>query len=506
MLITVYCGKMWYGMEPRVIGGASHRAASRVLFASRAFLIKNKFALASLLVPALIRAVPEIIAGPYPIGYDTITSYVPFMQDWSAVGIGSHFTSKAGGWLLFVLFGLAYSTARIDPLTIVKVAAPTLYGLLGFSEFIFAEKVLKWEKQKSFLLVSVASIYFVSLRISWDLFRNTLGLVLMLFALVVGTQQMSKKRLVGFSALILTVAFTHLLVATLLVSLVLIESIYNRLDLGRILSTIPATIVCATSLIGFQAQGITAVGQGLNESGSLSLYAFSLYAFLPLLPMALLGRRMLHSSLMKWWLVICGFGLILGTTPVSISSQLVPPERWTLMMFLPLTVFSVEGFSRVRKSVSLGGFRSLIRTGWILLLLVLFVGYAGLQAESAFPYYAYFVPTSMLQSTVPLHNSQDVVNSFQWLSANIQPGYTIMALNPIYGWAREYFTGNAVVIGYAPGTTFDAALHQTLEMGNTRIYTVWWANGQGWYSDPTPPAGFVLQHQSGQFGVFLYES
>ena len=112
----------------------------------------------------------------------------------------------------------------------------------------------------------------------------------------------------------------------------------------------------------------------------------------------------------------------------------------------------------------------------------------------------------MLQSTVPLHDSQDVVNSFRWLSANIQPDSTIVALDPIYGWVREYFNGNASVVGFASGTTFEAALHQTLDMGSTRVYTVWWANGQGWYSDPSPPVGFVLQYRSGQFGVFLYES
>ncbi len=481
------------------------QATSRAWFAIATSFMKAKFALASLFIPAAIRTIPEIIAGPYPIGYDTMAAYVPFMRDWAAGSMGTHYTSEVGGWLLFVLFGLAYSATRIDPLTIVKIAGPILYGILGYSEYVFAGKVLHWDKQKSFLLVLIASIYFVSLRVSWDLFRNTLGLALMLFALAVGMKIESKKRLIGFSALILTVALTHLLVATLLVSLVLIQAFADRFDLRRVLSTIPAAIVCTASLIGFQAQGITATGKGLSGVGSLSLYAFSLYAFLPLLPMAVFGRRALRSNLMKWWLVTCILGMILATTPLSISSQLVSPDRWILMMFLPLTVISVEGFTKLGTSISFRGFRPVVRISWILLLLILFTGYAGLQAETAFPYYSYFIPTSMLQSTVPLHESQDIVSSFHWLSANIQSGSTIMALDPIYGWVREYFNGSANIVAFAPGTTFDGALHQTLEMGNSRIYTVWWANGQGWYSEPTPPTGFVLQHRSGQFGVFLYE-
>src|SRR5439155_20723731 len=189
----------------------SHHATSRAWFATATSFMKAKFALASLFIPAAIRAIPEIIAGPYPIGYDTIAAYVPFMRDWATGNIGTHYTSEVGGWLLFVIFGLTHTSTRIDPLTIVKIAGPLLYGILGLSEYFFAEKVLRWDKQKSFLLVFIASVYFVSLRLSWDLFRNTLVLALMLFALVIGTVVGSKKRLTGFSALILVVALTHLL-------------------------------------------------------------------------------------------------------------------------------------------------------------------------------------------------------------------------------------------------------------------------------------------------------
>src|SRR2546426_2085766 len=147
------------------------------------YIRKYKFALAAFLLPFTVRAIPEVIAGPYPIGYDTITAYVPLMRDWAAGHTGSQFNPEIGGWLLFVLFGFAYALTRIDPVTIVKVAGPILYGILGFSEYFFAQRVLHWSKAKSFLFVFIASIYFVSLRVSWDLFRNTLGLALMLSAL-----------------------------------------------------------------------------------------------------------------------------------------------------------------------------------------------------------------------------------------------------------------------------------------------------------------------------------
>jgi hypothetical protein len=49
-----------------------------------------KFGLAAFLIPLCIRAVPEIIVGPYHVGFDTIAFYAPNTLDW-AMG-------KPGSW------------------------------------------------------------------------------------------------------------------------------------------------------------------------------------------------------------------------------------------------------------------------------------------------------------------------------------------------------------------------------------------------------------------------
>jgi hypothetical protein len=43
-----------------------------------------RFALAAFLIPLFIRSIPEILVGPYPIGWDTIAFYVPNTLDWAA--------------------------------------------------------------------------------------------------------------------------------------------------------------------------------------------------------------------------------------------------------------------------------------------------------------------------------------------------------------------------------------------------------------------------------------
>src|SRR5216684_2902114 len=47
-------------------------------------LRSRRFALAAFLIPVFIRSIPEILVGPYPVGWDTIAFYVPNTLDWAA--------------------------------------------------------------------------------------------------------------------------------------------------------------------------------------------------------------------------------------------------------------------------------------------------------------------------------------------------------------------------------------------------------------------------------------
>src|SRR3989442_8701200 len=57
---------------------------SRIISSIRRY----KFALAAFLLPFTVRAIPEVIAGPYPIGWDIIAFYVPNTLDMAAGRIG----------------------------------------------------------------------------------------------------------------------------------------------------------------------------------------------------------------------------------------------------------------------------------------------------------------------------------------------------------------------------------------------------------------------------------
>jgi len=469
---------------------------------------KVRFGLAIALIPFIIRIIPELIAGPYPIGYDTIGSYVPFMLDWSA---GSFkFNPLIGGWILYAVLGTTYTYTHIDPVAITKFTSALLYTGLGFSEYGFARHTLSWGQKKSGFLIVISSLYFASLRISWDLFRNTLGLIVLFPALTLNQGLLTRRRTVLLAAISWLIVATHLLVGTLFLGISLLGLIQAKEGkILRVLAMLPGAAQLVSSLASFQFQGMSIVSVGASTVQPVYSYAFVGYVLLPLLPMAFIGFAKTSNPVIRYWGGICFLGIILGTTPLSTNSELVTPDRWTLMLSVPTVIFAIEGYSRfdlksLRKWLPL---YKILKLSWLCLIVLLGITFLALPAGEAFPYFTYFAstsPTSMLQSTVPLEDSQSLVTAISWLSTNASPGAVIMADHAMYGWLREYYRGNETIVAYQSGVTLREQLTMTLVKGYQTIYTVWWIDNFGWYGQPTVPSGFELTHVDGRMGVFLY--
>src|SRR2546426_10965356 len=141
-----------------------------------------RFALAAFLIPLFIRTIPEILVGPYPIGWDTIAFYVPNTLDWAAGKTG--FTEILGtAPLMYMISVPVYLLSRVNPVWIFKIMGPILYGSMIWALFRFLGKGLKWPDQRALGGALLTSLYFVTLRISWDLYRNMLGLTFILLSL-----------------------------------------------------------------------------------------------------------------------------------------------------------------------------------------------------------------------------------------------------------------------------------------------------------------------------------
>ena len=84
-----------------------------------------RFALAAFLIPLFIRSIPEILVGPYPIGWDTIAFYVPNTLDWATGKTG--LTEILGtAPLMYMISVPVYLLSRVNPVWIFKIMGPIL--------------------------------------------------------------------------------------------------------------------------------------------------------------------------------------------------------------------------------------------------------------------------------------------------------------------------------------------------------------------------------------------
>src|SRR2546429_4487395 len=162
---------------------------------------QHRFAFAAFLVPLSIRIIPEILSGPYPVGWDIIAYYIPNAIDIVSgrMNVWGMITSPP---VMYAIVVPVYWLSRANLVMIFKVLGPILYGLLGWSIFWFCQRRLHWSSRKALYAVLFISAYFVMMRISWDAFHMELGLALFLLAESIGQAHDSIQSTLGKASLL----------------------------------------------------------------------------------------------------------------------------------------------------------------------------------------------------------------------------------------------------------------------------------------------------------------
>src|SRR5260370_20603362 len=100
---------------------------------------RHRLALAAFLVPLSIRSIPEILSGPYPVGWDIVAYYIPNAIDIASgrMNIWGMITSPP---VMYALVLPVYWLTRTNLILRFKALGPLLYGLLGWSIFPFCQR------------------------------------------------------------------------------------------------------------------------------------------------------------------------------------------------------------------------------------------------------------------------------------------------------------------------------------------------------------------------------
>ena len=117
-------------------------------------------------IPLLVRVIPEILVGPFVVGFDTLGYYVPNTLLWLRQGV-SFWNFIAVAPFFYVIL-MSVTSVGVSIVLSLKVLSPLLLGFLGIAVYFYAEKALLWSPRKSLLVCSVFNFVFCG-------FENFLG-------------------------------------------------------------------------------------------------------------------------------------------------------------------------------------------------------------------------------------------------------------------------------------------------------------------------------------------
>ena len=468
-------------------------------------------------IPLLVRVIPEILMGSFLVGFDSIGYYVPNTLLWLKNGVNlSAFLTDAP--LIYLLL-MSLTSIGASIVISLKIIAPLLLGFLGLSVYIYAYKALSWSHKKSLLVVLLATLYFVSLRISWDLLRSELGLIFLFLAL---TMLQKKGRTIKteilLSLTLVLIVFTHQLVAVIAFAIIIASALRLALDkkktesLKLIAYSIPAALffviivyityfMNSISVIGFSgnfSMGFESLASASYSSVLINNFGFLIFCYLPLLPLLFFGCKHLKSNIqLKTWIIWCLIPVLLVLIPNFFIGDILP-YRWILLLTYPLAFYAAEGFSAIKWN----WYKIAVAS----ILVILSVSFLALPNSSALGYYNSFpsyVPKSMLQNTVQLSDCQSTVNALIWAQNNIPNNGFLLVHEAFYGWATLNFNSSRMIF-YG----FSDPLKTAQKYGNSTnvLYLIWWVNGTGWYGESSLPQSFVKLYQSGNIAIYKYST
>src|SRR3989304_5879344 len=96
------------------------------------------FPLLAFIIPLVVRMLPEVLMGPYVVGFDTLAYYVPNTLTWLRDGVGFWNFMATAPFFYVLLMGV--TSVGVPIVISLKVIAPVLLGFLGIAVYYYATK------------------------------------------------------------------------------------------------------------------------------------------------------------------------------------------------------------------------------------------------------------------------------------------------------------------------------------------------------------------------------
>jgi len=510
-----------------------------------AVLVGNRGLLAAFSIGLFARLIPEMLAFPNPIGFDTITYAVIIKNGVIWPNWSTFFTST---WLFSGLSIPFYQLSNVNVFTLLNVLAPVLYGVSVAGVFWVSTKMLNWGTRLSLMASVFFAFQLAPLRISWDLLRNTLGMGLLLFTLPFVRQVGSRRGFAAFVLLSLLTVFAHEFAAVILLSIILVLVIRRFLggrEIGEtkrlLFASFPAFGIFLVDAffsmfpVGYATASSRVFGSGDSSLGGLGQVFFlvnyfdvrsgvdyySSYGYLALNVIVLFAilygsylllvwKGFFRNELLDTWTVL----LLIG----SFGCLVVPFFalelwcRWMFMLAYPFTFYAVNAiskFSAKHKDVEFPSAAGVFsRKVLVILLATIMLGTVYLATPVLMStvnvgvfsiplVYKYFSSSP----TVPYQDVEGVVQAMEWLNSSMSNDSCVVLHQAFLSWGELYLDKSHTIVAFT--NDFDAGLAVASEKDFVHVYSVWWNQNIGWYGLSIPGC-FVRQRDFGRISVYEY--
>jgi hypothetical protein len=469
-----------------------------------------------------LRGIPEVVVKKYPVGYDTTVHYVANIEVFGKTSVTEMLRL---GPLFYWIMWSVNRLLGIETLMLLKIVGPVLYGLLGLSFACFLAHCLAWDWRRSTLGAAVFLLQIATLRLSWDMFRLELGLILLFMTLVVFLSAPSGRKSCLIAALSILMVLADPMAAVLLFfSLLWIElrrngfgkkAFLDLLALGPgallflmsvlILLTIPPVPPDAR-IVGlgrmwfflsyFQVEPRLLEGSYLALASSICVLLLFCYGLLS----PFIARGLERNAVLDPFLLLLSVASLLSFSPLIVPWLALPVSywRWILLLIIPFAAYSLRGMvrcNRLWRRRALG----------LMLVVMFFFGLAFAYASGPSLRNTYFrirgeqprytnpdtssfdpitsvatyIPSTLVASSITVGNVtggiDDTIAALNWLSQNAPESSCLLAEERFWGWTRLYTPSNLTLGFYVALYPMDMALQELLVNHNFgHIYLIWY--------------------------------
>jgi hypothetical protein len=396
------------------------------------------------LIGCLIRIIPELIAYPYPIGYDTINYYIP---------LAGGFQNEPFQFYTYLLY-IFKSFIPLHSQSLIICLSSITYGIFSVSIYL----LLKGLNLKPAWYMTIFILFQISaLRTSWDLQKDILALsfTFLIFYLILDNRKAYyyKIRIIHFGLIISLVIITlltdnmisFLLIISLSIYFLIKKDIKYILSLTIIIISIISFLVLVDNtkndLIITNIHNILTVNIKENVNYSpLNLGTLFIMMNVLSFPFFIYGLIKLRQLLLyiPLSMTLCGS----FTWLVLPHSAILLPDRWIIISGIFMSIFSSYGliklFSNYKDKLN---YKLLLPTLSFYIIIGLF--YMILPYDYSFPIYwifteytHHFVPSTMQFNSIDIVDNKDLLIVIDWLNNHTTPQSIIYGEPYLRGWMK----------------------------------------------------------------------